>query len=189
MVEEDIEEASASSWSGSGSFGWSDGVSDCVDASEANDVELADGEFSLGSTQLIGSSGSCACLCCDLNVFLILSSVKGVRLSCPGCGCGTGLLYSCTVLLMAVVISSRLVYGKQTFNTVLSLCAVMLHARSIDSRTSGLIKLLCPNILMLAPYLSSSSPCCDSCVSLILAISISASTSYFDRLKFSMLKA
>lgn len=125
--------------------------------------------------------------CCERMLFAMRSSLKGDFLSVVGDA--MGVLKSSTVVRIAVVISSRLVYGKQTFKTASPLREVSSTARSIASRTSSFTRSLCPNIRMLAPYLSSRSPCCDSCVSLILAISIKASTSYFDRLKFSMLKA
>lgn len=125
--------------------------------------------------------------CCERILFAIRSSLNGDFLSADGLA--MGLLKSSTVVRIAVVISSRLVYGKQTFKTASPLREVSSTARSIASNTSGLTSSLWPSIRMQAPYLSRRSPCCESCVSLILAISIRASTSYFDRLKFSMLKA
>lgn len=79
-------------------------------ADSDRDVELAEGECRvLGSICFIDSSGSCVDLCCDFMVFVIRSSLKGLLLCLSFGGCVMGLLYSCTVRCMAVVISSRLV--------------------------------------------------------------------------------
>ena len=71
-------------------------------------------------------------------MWAILSSLKGLGRPFSGGACSTGLLHSSTVLLIAVVISSRLVYGKQMFRTALLLCAVIFTALSTASSTSGL---------------------------------------------------
>lgn len=114
---------------------------------------------------------------------------KGVRDVEEVSGRSIGWVYSVTVSRIAVVISSLEVYGKQTFSIAFLLSFVISTARSMASRTSALTSSRWPSTRMLAPYRSNSSPCSAICVSLNFAISIRASTSNLDRLKFSMLKA
>ena len=160
---------------------------------EEREVVLEVGECRPGGWRYVGAAADPLLLyserCCDRIVWAILSSLNGLRRPFSEVGCSIGRLHSSTVLRIAVVISSRLVYGKQTFRTALLLRAVSFTALSTASSTSGLTSSRWPRIRMLAPYRSRSSPCSDSCVSFILAMSIRASTSYFERLKFSMLNA
>lgn len=175
----------------SGASGWrvvdeeTEELSRWSELRDDNDVVLEEGECSVRPFEWSSFGDD---KCCERMLFTILSSLNGDFFSFSD-GLAMGLLKSSTVVRIAVVISSRLVYGKQTFNTASPFRDVNSTALSIASSTSGFTRSLCPNILILAPYLSSKSPCCESCVSFILAISIKASTSYFDRLKFSILKA
>lgn len=152
---------------------------------EDSDVVLEAGEYGVSASGWLGFAEE---RWCERILFAIRSSLNDDFLPFSKSDV-IGLLKSSTVVRIAVVISSRLVYGKHTFNTTSPFRDVNSTALSIASNTSGLTSSLCPNIRMLAPYLSRRSPCCESCVSLILAISIRASTSYFERLKFSMLNA
>ena len=156
---------------------------------EDNEVVELDGERTCGGCRCSKDGVVCSERCWERMAFAIRSSLKGLGRPTSSEDGDMGVQYSSTVPRIAKVISSRDVYGKQTFRTHLVLCAVVAMARSTASRTSGLMSSLCPRIWIRAPYRSRMSPCWTSCCSLTLAISISPSTSYLERLKFSMLKA
>ena len=122
---------------------------------DEREVVLEVGECEPGGSRYVGAAVDALLLfserCCDRIVCAILSSLNGLRLPFSGVGCSIGLLHSSTVLRIAVVISSRLVYGKQTFKTAFLLCAVKLTALSTASSTSGLTSSRWPSIRMLAP--------------------------------------
>ena len=99
---------------------------------------------------------------------------------------GNGCDHSSTTPCIAAQISSWLVYGKQTFNIASLLFCVIDSDLSMASNRSWLSSPRCPSTRTEAPYRSRRSPCCESCSSLVFAISINASTSCFERLKFSI---
>lgn len=102
-----------------------------------NEVVLDDGDCmsSSGGWRYVGFA-FVSCCCCERIVLAILSSRDGLGLPCLW---DMGLEYSSTVSRIAVVISSRLVYGKQTFSTQVPFRDVISTALSTTSRTSGLM--------------------------------------------------
>lgn len=77
----------------------------------------SDREEGAGDVSRMVGRGSRCSSCFDMIFCEIRAAGKGVNLG-PG-----GIIYSCTVDRMAVVISSREVYGKQMFSTFLVLSA------------------------------------------------------------------
>ena len=166
------------------------------DSSVSEVVPTEEGEYDRNAAaSLLGESLSWL-----LWLLLVLLDNRRARILCTIClslkclssFCGPasiGCDHFTTVSRIALVISAWLVYGQQMFNIASPFPLVSSTARSIASNTSGLISSRCPRICIRAPYCSSRSPCCTSCASFTFAMSISASTSYLDRLKFSIEKA
>jgi len=89
-----------------------DGEAEGLDSLTAEDREvvLEDGEYGPGGWEYV--DGGCRVWsdrCCERMVLAIRSSLKGPLRPMSGVGWTIGLLHSSTVVLMAVVISSRLV--------------------------------------------------------------------------------